>query len=465
MSIKVRNVMYKEYKKILESQESHFLDMKAIDIEPGKLTRTISAFANADGGEVYLGIAEKTTTENGKQEKIAFWEGFKKQEDANSFITTIDNLFTTEEECNYEFLSFSNKDLVLHIEIPKTKSLIRTSNKEVYRRRNAENKRQLEEGIRTIEYDKGIYSFENQTISSAEIEELTTSISIKTFIENYGIISDPLQFLNKQKLIHKNLPTVCGILLFSDLPQAIIPKKCGIKIYRYKTTDDEGIRESFAFNPIAIEGDIYSQIKSAVEETKKIVESIPKLSDDGLETVNYPQETVHEIVTNAVLHRDYSIADDIHIRIFDNRIEVESPGRLPGHITIKNILDTQNSRNGKLVRIIRMFPDPPNKDIGEGLNTAFRAMKMLGLKQPKIEEKEHSVIVYIRHELLASSEEIILEYLNKHDQITLFTIKRLCHFKTDYDCRKTIKGLTERNLISRVENTKGKNTAYRRVKA
>ena len=170
MSIKVRNVMYKEYKKILESQESHFLDMKAIDIEPGKLTRTISAFANADGGEVYLGIAEKTTTENGKQEKIAFWEGFKKQEDANSFITTIDNLFTTEEECNYEFLSFSNKDLVLHIEIPKTKSLIRTSNKEVYRRRNAENKRQLEEGIRTIEYDKGIYSFENQTISSAEIE-------------------------------------------------------------------------------------------------------------------------------------------------------------------------------------------------------------------------------------------------------------------------------------------------------
>jgi ATP-dependent DNA helicase RecG len=189
------------------------------------------------------------------------------------------------------------------------------------------------------------------------------------------------------------------------------------------------------------------------------------LSDDGLETVNYPQETVHEIVTNAVLHRDYSIADDIHIRIFDNRIEVESPGRLPGHITIKNILDTQNSRNGKLVRIIRMFPDPPNKDIGEGLNTAFRAMKMLGLKQPKIEEKENSVIVYIRHELLASSEEIILDHLNKYEQITVSTIKRLCHFKSDNDYRKTIKRLTERNLISRVENTKGKNTAYCRVKA
>jgi ATP-dependent DNA helicase RecG len=465
MSIKVRNVMYKEYKKILESQESHFLDMKAIDIVPGKLTRTISALANADGGEIYLGIAEKKTTENGKSENIRLWEGFKKQEDANSFITTIDNLFTTEEECNYEFLSFSNKDLVLHIEIPKTKRLIRASDKDVYIRRSAENKRQSEEGIRRILYDKGIESFENQTISDVEIEELTKSNAMLNFINNNDINLEPLQFLNKQKLIRKNLPTVCGILLFSELPQAIIPKNCGIKIYRYKTTDDEGIRESLAFNPITIEGEIYSQIKSAVEKTKEIVESIPKLSDCGLEKVSYPIETVHEIVTNAVLHRDYSLADDIHIRIFDNRIEIESPGKLPGHITVKNILDERSSRNGNLVRIIYKFPDPPNKDIGEGLNTAFRAMKMLGLKHPIIEEKEHSVIVYIRHELLASSEEIILDYLSKYEQITGSKIKKLCHFKSDNDYRKTMKGLTERNLISRVENTKGKNTAYCRVKA
>ncbi|MBK1988982.1 hypothetical protein A0J48_015790 [Sphaerospermopsis aphanizomenoides BCCUSP55] len=355
--------------------------------------------------------------------------------------------------------------MVLHIEIPKTKRLIRASDNDVYLRRNAENKRQSEEGIRQILYNKGIESFENQTVADVEIDELTQSNVMLNFISNNDINSEPLHFLNKQKLIRKNLPTVCGILLFSELPQAIIPKKCGIKIYRYKTMDDECIRESLAFNPITIEGDIYSQIKSAVEKTKEIVESIPKLSDCGLEKVSYPIETVHEIVTNAVLHRDYSRGEDIHIRIFDNRIEVESPGKLPGHITVKNILDETSSRNSNLVRIISKFPDPPNKDIGEGLNTAFRAMKMLGLKQPTIEEKEHSVIVYIRHELLASSEQIILEYLNKHDQITVFTIKRLCHFKSDNDYRKTMKGLTKRNLISRVENTKGKNTAYRIVKA
>jgi ATP-dependent DNA helicase RecG len=52
----------------------------------------------------------------------------------------------------------------------------------------------------------------------------------------------------------------------------------------------------------------------------------------------YPAEALHEVITNAVLHRDYSVADDVHIRVFENRVEVESPGRLPAHITPQNIL-------------------------------------------------------------------------------------------------------------------------------
>jgi len=65
--------------------------------------------------------------------------------------------------------------------------------------------------------------------------------------------------------------------------------------------------------------------------------------------VTYPHETLHEIITNAVLHRDYSIPVDVHVRIYDDRIEVESPGRLPGHVTKQNILDEQSARNPKIV--------------------------------------------------------------------------------------------------------------------
>ncbi|WP_445305523.1 ATP-binding protein [Microcoleus sp. herbarium2] len=65
--------------------------------------------------------------------------------------------------------------------------------------------------------------------------------------------------------------------------------------------------------------------------------------------------------------------------MFDNRIEIENLGKLPGHVTVKNILKEQYARNGAIVRIINKFPNPPNKDVGEGLNTAFQAMAKLRL--------------------------------------------------------------------------------------
>jgi ATP-dependent DNA helicase RecG len=111
-------------------------------------------------------------------------------------------------------------------------------------------------------------------------------------------------------------------------------------------------------------------------------------------------------------------ADDVHVRIFENRIEIESPGRLPGHVTVQNILEERFARDGQLVRLVNKFPDPPNKDVGEGLNTAFEAMRKLSLKEPTIEEKPNAVVVTIRHERIASPEVLILEYLEKYEQIT-----------------------------------------------
>ena len=66
------------------------------------------------------------------------------------------------------------------------------------------------------------------------------------------------------------------------------------------------------------------QINSAVQQTAKIIESVQIRTAEGLGSVAYPETAIHEIVTNSVLHRDYSIADDVHIKIFDNRVEVLS---------------------------------------------------------------------------------------------------------------------------------------------
>ena len=64
--------------------------------------------------------------------------------------------------------------------------------------------------------------------------------------------------------------------------------------------------------------------------------------------------------------------------------------RLPGHVTVENITKTQFARNPKIVRLINKFSNPPNKDVGEEVNTAIEAMGKLRLKTPVIEERDWS---------------------------------------------------------------------------
>ncbi|MCP4138805.1 MAG: ATP-dependent DNA helicase RecG, partial [Chloroflexi bacterium] len=206
----------------------------------------------------------------------------------------------------------------------------------------------------------------------------------------------------------------------------------------------------------------YNVIYQSVAQASKMIEGIQKLGKRGLEPIKYPHETLHEIITNAILHRDYSIASDVQVRVFDNRIEVESPGRLPGHVTEKNILETQSARNPTVVRLINKFPNPPNQDVGEGLNTAFSAMEALRLKPPKIKEKENSVLVYIPHEPLASPEELVLEYLNSNREITNRIARDLTGIKSENSMKNVFLRLKKRDLIEPIPGRKGAASAWQK---
>jgi len=76
-----------ELNKILSLEEGHFTDLKSIDVSPAKLTKSLSGFANAEGGELYVGIDENVS--QGKRN----WRGFDRIEDANGFIQCFEALF------------------------------------------------------------------------------------------------------------------------------------------------------------------------------------------------------------------------------------------------------------------------------------------------------------------------------------------------------------------------------------
>lgn len=459
MDIPVARITEDQAKRTIVAEEGHFLDVKSIDISPSKLTRSISAFANASGGELYIGIDEKEFA--GKKERQ--WRGFANPEAANAHIQTFEQLFPLGQYYTYTFLQAQNYNgIVLQANINKTREITKASDNVIYIRRGAQNLPVTTlEAISRLKLDKGLNSFETETVD-VNVTTISNSTPILEFVLTVIPTVEPEEWLTKQQLVRSSKPTVAGILLFADEPQAILPKRCGVKIYRYRTSADEGTRDTLAFDPLTIEGHLYRQIKSAVAKTVELVEGIQKLGPKGLEAISYPFETLHEILTNALLHRDYSIPSDVHIRIFDNRIEVESPGKLPGHITPKNILQEQFARNGSIVRIINKFPDPPNKDVGEGLNTAFAAMSKLRLKPPMIQETDTSVIVQIKHEPLASPEEAIMEYLATHDEIVNRIGRQITGITSENSMKNVFYKLRDRSLIEPVPGKSGFASAWRK---
>ena len=445
-----------ERAKILALHESHFCDLKSTPIKPAKLTNTIAALANAEGGEVYIGIEEDKAT------RLRDWAGFNVPEDANGHLQIFERLFPLGNGFAYSFLrSARDPGFILKVDVGKSREVKTASDGKVYVRRGAQNfPVDSEEGLTRLRRNKGLVSFETEPVN-AEKALVTNSTVILEFMLEIVPTAEPEAWLRKQMLIHGERPTVAGIVLFAEEPQGALPKRTGIKIYRYKTNAEEGTRDTLDGDPSSIEGHAYKQISEAVQATAEIIESVRVNTAEGLESVKYPITALHEIITNAVLHRDYSIADDIHIRIFDNRVEVASPGTLPAHITPENILAERFARNATIVRLINKFPNPPNKDVGEGLNTAFSAMRDMKLQPPVIEQAGGYVKVVLKHESLATPEEIIVQFLNENAQIRNRKAREICFIGSENKMKGILQRLVKKGLIELVPGTTRYSAAYR----
>jgi len=295
-------------------------------------------------------------------------------------------------------------------------------------------------------------------------EQIVDAFELNKFLKDYSPITHPLEFCLSQNLLDYRTwePRVAGALLFHPCPSAVIPRKCAIKVTRYETKDDDPEREHLA-EQVTVEGPLYNLIHETIGAIKKMMAAVAIWTSDGLKKAEYPPEAIWEVLVNAVLHRDYSISDDIQVLVYDNRIEVLSPGRLPGYVTVSNILDARFSRNPKLVRTINRYKDAPNKDLGEGLNTAFQKMKEWGLKAPTISEDRGYVCVILPHTPLAKPTELILNFLTKHDCITNKQARDITGIRSENLAKIEFYKLRDEGLLERIPGLEGPRSAWRLI--
>ena len=296
---------------VLALEEDHFHDLKAVEISPSKLSESVSAFANASGGEIYVGIRE----ERRGSTKVRRWAGFDDIEAANSVLQMLNQVAPLADFITTTFLECGGEPgLVLKIEILRNGAITKATDGLPYLRKGAQKLPiDTDEGLERLKLDKGISSYEDYKVK-AELTVIENSEVTLEFLLGVVPTAEPEPWLRKQRFIVDQNPTVAGVLLFAEEPQALLPKRTAIKIFRYKTSEPVPTREHLVFDPLTIEGWAYRLIYHAVAKTQEIIEDLKRLGEAGLLEVQYPAETLHEIITNAVLHRDYSIASDIQIR-------------------------------------------------------------------------------------------------------------------------------------------------------
>ena len=133
-SIRTEIITEAQAVKLLALIEGQFNDLKAREVPALSLSKAISAFANADGGDLYVGIREQLTL---RKERV--WAGFPDEEAANAHIQVLERFFPLGTDFQYEFLSAEgHHGLVLHLQINKTQGIVKASNNIPYVRRGAQ---------------------------------------------------------------------------------------------------------------------------------------------------------------------------------------------------------------------------------------------------------------------------------------------------------------------------------------
>lgn len=444
---------------ICTRMESDFFDRKAFGLAPKKAQKIAVAFSNADGGEFVIGIADDRD-QPAPQKR---WSGAPEIEDFNDILQSLYSLNPSLDFKHDYLVTESFPGIVLRVFVSRSSSVCKTSDNTVYQRQGAaSNPIKDPQKITELSFAKGAASFEDSDLN-IEPEVVVESEEATKFGSELLPPQNPLNYCVNQGLIRPNDfgPTCAGLLLFGDNPQAHFPRRCGTKIVFYDTKKEVPERDHLKKN-ISIGGCIYRQFHKAIEEITFIMSSISVMTPAGLETIKYPPEAIWEVVANAMIHRDYSISDDIQVTIFQNRIEVKSPGRLPGFVTKDNYLDVRYSRNPKIVQTLARYKQPINKDLGEGLNTAFEKMRLWKLKSPILEERDNYVVVTLPHTPLATPEEGVMEYLKSHDEIKNAVAREITGIRSENQMKDVFYRLRDKKMIERVPGKRGNSAAWRK---
>ena len=385
--------------------ENKIFDRKSAQVKVSELAPLISAFANAEGGTIVIGISDKTRQ----------IEGINKfgPQKINDFISAPKDFCKPMPHYKEEFLDVVNADgekdriLLLHIDL-SVDQVIRTSNDSTYLRIGDRTKELRGDDLRNLEYSKSMRHYEDECSMDAEFEDLDTEL-LEQYRNKINAQNDPFEqilaargFIKKQS--GKIRLTNAAVLLFAKNIQQFYPN-CRVRFVRYDgTSAGVGTRLNVT-KDVNIEQPLLKIIDKAQEFIGTQLREFTAL--DGktgkFKTVpEYPEFAWKEGIVNAVTHREYAMSGNyIKVSMYDDRLEIESPGRLPNIVTLENIKDTRFARNPRISRVLTEFGWV--RELNEGVKRIYSDMAEFFLDEPIYSEPEQGVRLTLKNNIVTRS--------------------------------------------------------------
>ncbi len=177
--------------------------------------------------------------------------------------------------------------------------------------------------------------------------------------------------------------STAAVLLFGKEPQKFFPR-ARVRFIRYEGVEEKFGVEMNVIKDVIFKGTILKMIRDTIAYLDTQIKEKTYLGTEGIFVTEeeYPKFVRQEIIVNAVTHRAYSITGtDIQVKMFDNRIVVESPGKLPGMVKADNIRFTHFSRNPKIAEFLKAYDYV--KEYGEGVDRMCKELEAAGQKNPE----------------------------------------------------------------------------------
>ena len=209
------------------------------------------------------------------------------------------------------------------------------------------------------------------------------------------------EILKARRFLINGKLTKAAILLFGKYPSAFFPQ-ARVRFQRFDGTD-MGTGSSFnVIKEVTFDDALPTLIIKVRDFIRTQLREFQYLGDSGQFKIlpEYPEFAWFEGVVNAVTHRDYSVyGDHIRILMFDDRLEIHSPGKLPNIVTVENIKNERFSRNPRIARTLTEFGWV--REMNEGVKRIYSEMGSAFLHEPKYSEPGNKVVLTLENNIVS----------------------------------------------------------------